>query len=189
MKKIYPLLLFLLILSVSGCYTIVNQPSVLPEDLRISLNEDGTNNAEITNNYYLYNGLYYNRPYYANRQNLRYDWFSNSYYYDPYYYNYNYYYDDHRWYYHRNRPSRSYNYGSSSVGSGTNVETVRRTTPIGRDQRNVATAPDPGNSQYIIKSSSTGNSSKSDTKVKESSSSSNDSKKSDNTTRTKKRKR
>ncbi len=157
MKYIIPLVFSVLL---SGCYTIVTQPSVLPEDIQSTLDAQDSN-AVVTNNYYYYNGMYYNRPFYADRRYMRYNWFMDGYYFDPYYYNSSYYYDDMRWYHFNRHPHYSYGYDgyNGHGGSGVTVpapEKERRTNNFGRTPGNpgsssgnaAITAPD--DPRYIL---------------------------------------
>ena len=198
MKINITIVLLTIILGLSGCYTIVNQPSVLPMELQGSTQETYDNSSpEVINNYFLYDGMYYNRPFYADPRNMRYDRFSNSYYYDPYYYNYNNYYNDTRWYYNNNQHYNSGHFNgirsggsSGSSQSGTvNTETTQRAK--NPRNKNTATAPNINTPATVVAPSSSSSSSGSVKKSSPSSSSSDKSTSSDKTTkqRTKKRKR
>jgi hypothetical protein len=170
------LVLFSLSLLLSACYTIVHQPSALPEKRAELAPEETIQNNDLYNSHYYYNayyddwvygyywdGYYYNRPYYQDRRHLRYDWFTGRWYYDPFYYNHRSYYYDDRWYYVR-PPSGSY-----TGTDGDDTEQLRRTRSFGRipgsavpeaggsagSSGSNAASPDPG---YVI-SGSSGNSS------------------------------
>lgn len=140
MKKL--LISGLIITAMSGCYTIINQPSVLPETASGNVVENNVINVEnLYSSPYYYNayfddwdygyymdGRYYNRPYYVDRTHLRYDWFSGTWYYDPFYYNNRSFYYDNRWYHYQPAPIS---------GGGTTVEPPTQTQ---RD-RNISRIP------------------------------------------------
>ncbi|MDD3806518.1 MAG: hypothetical protein PHE86_00590 [Candidatus Marinimicrobia bacterium] len=104
----------------SGCYTLTRPPiSAIEVDSTTAITyyhkEYYDNRIE---NYHFYDpyGYYSYSPY---RWHLRFDWFTGSYYYDPYFYDYRYYGSD--WYYYNNRYywyHNGYWYYVPSPGSG-----------------------------------------------------------------------
>lgn len=106
----------------SGCYTLVRPPlSAIQADSTAIVNyyhKEFTDNS--IENYHFYGtGIYGGYPYNPYRWHMRYDWFTGTYYYDPYYYDYRYYNRD--WYYYNDRYywyRDGYWYYTPSPGSG-----------------------------------------------------------------------
>jgi hypothetical protein len=117
----------------SGCYTLVRPPlSAIEADSTAIINyyhKEYTDNS--IENYHFYGtGVYDGYPYNPYRWHMRYDWFSGSYYYDPYYYDYRYYNRD--WYYYNNRYywyRDGYWYYTPSPGSGSSGSGQDQKTP------------------------------------------------------------
>jgi|GEM_PF-1734511 len=105
----------------TGCYTLARPPlSAIQADSTAVVSyyhKEYTDNS--IENYHFYGTGVYGYPYNPYRWHMRYDWFTGSYYYDPYYYDYRYYNRD--WYYYNNRYywyNDGYWYYTPSPGSG-----------------------------------------------------------------------